>query len=112
MRIQTRGLLVAMLGALQASCLREPPDRTAIVQGPLFLFVMAAPWLSSLLRSRHPRAPLLVLALQLLAYGVYETGVSYATDVRFDALLIIFAIGFHIKSIYRSSAAHAARERT
>ena len=92
------------LGVLLVSCMREAPDRTPAVQGPLILFVLAAPALSHALRRRDRSVRVSVLALQVLAYLVYETGVSVETNIRTDLPLIYSSIALNAWIVFRSAA--------
>jgi hypothetical protein len=75
--------------------MRDGPDRASVVQVPLFLLVLAAPAVYQLIRRHSRRVQASGFVLQLLAYAVYETGVSDQTDNRVDLLLIVAAIGLN-----------------
>jgi len=97
------GALLLFLGVLLVSCTREPPDRTPAVQGPLILFVLAAPALSHALRRRDRSVRVSVLVLQVLAYLVYETAISIETNIRIDLPLIFSSIALNAWIVFRSA---------
>lgn len=104
MRHLRRGALLMLLGVCLVSCMREPPDRTPAVQGPLILLVLAAPAISYALRRRERSVRVSVLVLQILAYLVYETGISIETNIRIDLPLIYSSIGLNAWIVFRSAA--------
>ena len=99
-----RGAISLLLGVLLVSCMREPPDRTTGVQGPLVFFVLAAPALSHALRQRERSVRVSVLVLQVLAYLVYETGISIQTNIRIDLPLIYSSVALNAWIVFRSAA--------
>lgn len=98
-----RAVLLPFLATPLVSCLREPPDRTPAVQGPLILLVLAAPALSFAIRRRHRGLRISLLVLQVIAYLLYETGVSIQTNIRIDLPLIFGAIGLGAWLAFRSA---------
>jgi hypothetical protein len=105
-----RAGLLLFLATLLVSCLREPPDRTPKVQGPLILFVLAAPALSFAIRRRHRGLQISLLVLQVIAYLWYETGVSIQTNIRIDLPLIFGAIGLGAWLAFRSTGTTGGRD--
>jgi len=92
MTLHRRVLLALLLAITLVSCTREGPDRTPFIQGPLILFVLAAPVLSHSFRRRSRGSRAAILGLQVLAYAVYETGVSIETNIRIDIPLLLAAM--------------------
>ena len=105
----SKSLLLVLLVPPMVSCLREPPDRTLAVQGPLILFVLAAPALSFAVRRRHRALQVSLLAMQVAAYVVYETGVSIETNIRIDLPLILGAVGLNVWLATRTTSVETQR---
>ncbi len=71
-----------------------PPERSAWVQAPVALALLAAPVVAWLLL-RHPRRRRWTYAVAAAAaalYAFYESGISLYTDIRVDLLLIYPAL--------------------
>lgn len=94
-------IVFALIFSLSQYLSDPGPDRTNLVQVPLFLLVLGAPFLSHALQRRNQRLQVLVLVAQFLAYIVYETGISIQTNIRVDLLLIYWALGFNAWTVLK-----------
>ena len=101
MKAFRRCALLVLLAFLLVSC-REGPDRADVVQIPLFFLVLGAPALTIALWFLVPKLQSLGLLAQIVAYVIYETGVSSVWKFRIDLspLLLSFAINIVIVVIF------------
>jgi hypothetical protein len=88
---------------LLMSC-REGPDRTNGIQVPLALYVLGAPVLSYAIRRRDSKFQILIFTAQIVAYIVYETGISIETNIRSDLPLFLVAFVLNVLIVLRGLA--------
>jgi hypothetical protein len=77
-----------MIAILLSACGRTEPDRSTVVQLPLFFLVIGAPLISLIFGHRGIPTLLLIFLGQIVVYGIYESGVSVRSDIRVDLLLV------------------------
>ena len=98
MRNATRaftGVLPSAIALLVLCCGRQEPDRTNAVQVPLFILILVMPVISVILRRIYFHLPILLLAVQIGTYALYESGISVETNIRIDLLLILPALSLN-----------------
>lgn len=97
-----QGTLVVSLAVLLVSCTRQPPDRTNLVQLPLFFLMLVAPVVSFPLKRCDSGMEVISLIVQVAAYVFYETGVSADKDNRADLVLLFPAIALNAWIVFGS----------
>ena len=93
-RLVQRASVVA-IAVLCVSCTREPPEQSIRFVLLLVVVIFLAPAVSYLLKRRDSGLEIVSLIIQVLAYVIYETGVSVDTDNRADLVFMYPAIALN-----------------
>jgi len=83
------------LAVLLVSCTREPPERSIRFVLLLVAVIFLAPAVSYPLKRRDSGLEIISLIVQVLAYVIYETGISQDTDNRADLVFMYPAIALN-----------------
>lgn len=97
-----RLVAISILLLLSACAGHDGPDRTDDIQLPPAWFVLLAPMLSFVIRKLGVKFIAAVLIAQLVAYVIYETGVSSSANIRID--IFLFGISFLVNIVFLALA--------